>query len=87
MQLRSFLALSTAVLLLTGSGTKASAEEAKMNALQTALSSTTISGYVDTSIEWSLDQPSVAQPAPTHQSFGNWWRVFRLWLRTQGWHR
>jgi len=30
------------------------AEEAKMNALQTALSSTTISGYVDTSVEWSL---------------------------------
>jgi len=30
------------------------AEEAKMNALQTALSSTTISGYVDTSIEWTL---------------------------------
>jgi len=29
------------------------AEEAKMNALQTALSSTTISGYVDTSIEWA----------------------------------
>jgi len=33
------------------------AEEAKMNALQTALSSTTISGYVDTSIEWGLDKP------------------------------
>jgi len=32
-----------------------SAEEAQMNALQTALSSTTISGYVDTSIEWGLD--------------------------------
>ena len=30
------------------------AEEARMNALQTALSSTTISGYVDTSIEWGL---------------------------------
>jgi len=30
------------------------AEEAKMNALQTALSSTTISGYVDTSVEWTL---------------------------------
>lgn len=30
------------------------AEEAKMNALQTALSSTTISGYVDTSVEWAL---------------------------------
>ena len=29
------------------------AEEAKMSALQTALSSTTISGYVDTSIEWA----------------------------------
>ena len=30
------------------------AEEARMNALQTALSSTTISGYVDTSIEWNV---------------------------------
>lgn len=30
------------------------AEEAKMNALQTALSSTTISGYVDTSVELTL---------------------------------
>jgi len=29
------------------------AEEAKMNALQTALSATTISGYVDTSVEWN----------------------------------
>ena len=27
--------------------------EEKMNALQTALSATTISGYVDTSVEWS----------------------------------
>ena len=32
------------------------AEEAKMSALQTALSSTTISGYVDTSVEWTLNQ-------------------------------
>jgi len=30
-------------------------ETVKMNALQTALSSTTISGYVDTSLEWSLE--------------------------------
>jgi hypothetical protein len=34
------------------------AEEAKMNVLQTALSSTTISGYVDTSVEWTLDRSS-----------------------------
>lgn len=32
------------------------AEDAKMNALQTALSSTTISGYVDTSVEWGLQR-------------------------------
>jgi len=30
-------------------------DAAKMNVLQTALSTTTISGYVDTSIEWGLD--------------------------------
>jgi hypothetical protein len=38
--------------------TVVTAEEVKMNALQTALSSTTISGYVDTSIEWGLDNTS-----------------------------
>ena len=32
------------------------AEDVKMNALQTALSSTTISGYVDTSVEWTLNR-------------------------------
>lgn len=32
------------------------ADEGTMNALQTALSSTTISGYVDTSVEWTLDK-------------------------------
>jgi hypothetical protein len=37
------------------------AEEAKMNALQTALSSTTISGYVDTSVEWTLDRSDYIQ--------------------------
>lgn len=31
------------------------ADEAKMSALQTALSSTTISGYVDTSVEWGMN--------------------------------
>ena len=36
------------------------AEEAKMNAVQTALSSTTISGYVDTSVEWTLGNKSPA---------------------------
>lgn len=40
------------------------AEEAKMNSLQTALSSTTISGYVDTSVEWTLgDKDSFVQSA------------------------
>jgi len=36
------------------SATTAKADEAKMSALQTALSSTTISGYVDTSMQWNV---------------------------------
>ena len=60
------------------------AEEAKMNALQTALSSTTISGYVDTSIEWTPDSTSVQPPVPESVPRG-WWRAFRFWLRTRGW--
>jgi hypothetical protein len=34
----------------------------KMNMLQTALSATTISGYVDTSIEWNAGEPAVTPP-------------------------
>src|SRR5215213_6162230 len=44
------------------------AEEAKMNALQTALSSTTISGYVDTSVEWTLREKGFG-PTPGIQNF------------------
>ena len=45
------------------------AEEAKMNALETALSSTTISGYVDTSVAYTLgDQNSTIQSAIPFQS-------------------
>ena len=62
----------------------ASAEEAKMNALQTALSSTTISGYVDTSVEWTTgNAPSNPQVSANLQPKINWWRTFRLWIRMQ----
>lgn len=57
-----------------------SAEEARMNALQTALSSTTISGYVDTSVEWTLDRNTIAQTSRT-----SFWQSFRIWLRTHSW--
>jgi hypothetical protein len=42
------------------------ADEAKMNSIQTALSSTTISGYVDTSINWNsiADGKNFTVPAP-----------------------
>jgi hypothetical protein len=48
------------------------AEEANrvMNALQTQLSSTTISGYVDTSVEWTLDRTGY-----TPQDFDSWGMV------------
>jgi len=38
--------------------------EEKQNFLQTALSSTTISGYIDTSIEWQLKPSNEAIPSP-----------------------
>jgi hypothetical protein len=41
----------------------AQAEE-KMSAIQSVLSSTTISGYVDTSLEWALDRSSIQQAIP-----------------------
>ncbi|MEY4386191.1 MAG: hypothetical protein RLY20_1474 [Verrucomicrobiota bacterium] len=60
----------------------ANAEEAKMNVLQTALSSTTISGYVDTSVEWTLgNAPSHPQASVNPQPKINWWCTVRLWLR------
>jgi len=87
MKLRQLPALGAVLLLLTAASPSVSAEEAKMNALQTALSSTTISGYVDTSVEWTLGDKdtTVVQAAPSH-GFGSWWRSFRVWVRAHhGW--
>jgi len=46
--------LGLAALGVVSIGSVARAEEAQMNPLQTALASTVISGYVDTSFEWQL---------------------------------
>ena len=84
MKLRRLLALGAVLVMLIASNTPVSAEETKMNALQTALGSTTISGYVDTSVEWTID----SQPAPPTlegRGFKAWLRAFRLWVRTHGW--
>lgn len=86
MKLRQLPALSAVLLLLTAASLPVSAEEAKMNALQTALSATTISGYVDTSVEWTVGDDLAVQPLPSHR-FERWWRGFRRWLRAQGGHR
>jgi hypothetical protein len=83
MKLRHLLASAALFSLLMATGPVARAEEAKMNALQTALSSTTISGYVDTSVEWTLGDKNTV-PAPPSHGFGSWWRTFRLWIRARG---
>jgi hypothetical protein len=49
--------------------------------LMTALSATTISGYVDTSVEWMLDRTSGSIP----QSFDSWGHVpFRTFSKQNG---
>jgi hypothetical protein len=83
-KLQQLPALGAVLLLLTSASPSVSAEEAKMNMLQTALSSTTISGSVDTSVEWTLGGRNTV-PAPPSHGFGSWWRSFRIWIRAHGW--
>ena len=80
MKFHRLIALGVLLSLLVAASASVSAEEGKMNALQTALSSTTISGYVDTSVQWTPNQ----QPVQSH-GFGSWWRSFRIWVRAHGW--
>ena len=54
--------LGLAAVGLVSLGSVASAEE-KMNAVQTALSGTMISGYVDTSAQWNLGTGNANSPA------------------------
>jgi len=66
--------------LVTGS-LSVSAEE-KSGLLSSALSGTTVSGYVDTSAHWQV------QPAPdTRQEPRGWWQRFlqRLGFHRRGW--
>ena len=72
--------LGLAALGVVSLASAAKAEE-KMNAVQAALSSTTISGYVDTSVEWTLGDKDSMQC----HAVGGWWRSFRIWLRTHRW--
>lgn len=65
----------------------ASGEE-KLSVVQTALSSTTLSGYVDVSAVWR----SGNQPAPIATTFApdkliddnSWWNHFCTWIRSFG---
>jgi hypothetical protein len=82
---RRLIALGALVILLAATGSPAIAEEARMNAVQTALSSTTISGYVDTSVEWTLGSENVAVKSVEAPRFTRWWRAFRMWARNYGW--
>ena len=84
MLLRRFFALVVLMTLLISATAPARAEEAKMNAIQTALGSTTISGYADTSIEWSFgNQTTTVQPVEDAEVIRpkSWWRALRSWLR------
>jgi hypothetical protein len=85
MKLGRLIALGALLTLLVTAGTPASAEEIKLNALQTALSSNTISGYVDTSVEWSLGDGDNVTPATPSHGFGRWWQSFRIWLWAHRW--
>jgi hypothetical protein len=82
MKTRRFACLIAVIVALVGSCSFA--DEAKMSALQTALSSTTISGYVDTSVEWGFNSPTPVQPTPKPvlNPFTRWWIGFRMWFRS-----
>ena len=80
MKLSVLLALGAVWALLIVASFPVSAEETHMSALQTALSSTTVSGSVDT----STGGTSGSKDAAYHGN-GWWWQSFRLWLRAHGW--
>ncbi|NOS68696.1 MAG: hypothetical protein HOP33_02035 [Verrucomicrobia bacterium] len=71
--------LSLCALTLMISVTLATAEE-KVGATDAALGSTTISGYVDTSVSWQAQTP-----VTSHQyEWRGWWRRFFQWLGFHG---
>jgi hypothetical protein len=72
MKTRRLVVASVLLTALLGSSISATADE-KLNATQTALSSTTLSGYVDVTVSWQI-QPS------QHES-GGWWQTFLHWFR------
>lgn len=86
MHLRRLPSLAVAVMLFWAGEASASAEEVNMNALQT-LSSTTISSYVDTSVEWTLGDKdnAINQSAPAPIRRSSWWNSLWFWLRTHRW--
>jgi hypothetical protein len=59
--------------ILLASSVSVFADE-KMNSLQTALSNTTISGYVNTSVQWNVETQQA-------DGFRVWWGSFIRWLR------
>lgn len=87
MKSRRLVCLIAVIVALVCIHPPASADEGKMNVLQTSLSSTTISGYVDTSIEWGVNRQTLVQPTPKPipNQFARWWIGFRMWLRSHDW--
>jgi hypothetical protein len=75
MKTRQLVTVCALLATLMVSGMSATAGE-KLNGISTALSNTTLSGYVDSSIIWQVQPTSVT---PHHESRGWWWN-FSRWL-------
>lgn len=79
MRIRQGMAFCGLLGVLLVSTISASAEEKPLTGLQTLVSSTTISGYVDTSASWNTQPAPPARRSPI--VVRNWLRVFWSWLR------
>lgn len=82
------LAAPLVAMLICSASQSALAEESHMNAVQTALSSTTISGYVI--VEWQGFTSQVQPPAPSvppapPQLSKVWWSRLWMWLMAHRW--
>jgi hypothetical protein len=75
MKTRRLATLCVLLGALIVSGVSASADEkpSKLTSLQTSLSNTTISGYVDSTTGEQVQPPAQLE-------HGGWWRTFLLWF-------
>ena len=76
METRRLVILWALLGALIASGTSAPAEEAKLTRLNTAISNTTISGYIEVAVTFQAPRTARIE----HES---WWRSFLIWSRFQ----